>query len=365
MHNDPTDEFDNLDESNEEDFDDFDDNDEAVGFWAFDETDDPQLGFSAQLLCHRCNVYTWHQLMDIFTNRRSVKYDSKDGKAYADPHIDRWRIWMCGGCETLVAQQENHSKMVDRPLDPWEWEDDEYHHPPPPRPSERPTKPYYKMPPKIWELYRQSNAAYNAGAFLLASGGVRALLEAICMNKGANALLGSDGQPVENLEKKIKVLQPLMPPDSFEHLDAIRHLGNDGLHKQRSFIQTLNKTHNRYPADGQCAHTSRSRPELPSSPGKSLGPTTQIRSFSAPQACVPCSKQSATKDQSLRAVKSKRALIQNWQCYDPMWAMPLSIPCATSTSWAITQCMRPPAPNRAMWRKPFWLLKRSSRSSMT
>jgi hypothetical protein len=206
-----------------------------VDIWAFDDSDDPQTGDLEQLFCRRCDIYTWHRLADTYMNKRLHKYDidiDNEVIVSASLHIDRWRIWMCAGCETLLAQHQDFSKGASNPQDRWGYDEDAVcHRPPLPPPHERPAKRYYNMPPKIWELYRQTVAAYNAGALILAAGGVRSLLEAVCMDKGAKDVHRADGQRPYTLEEKMQVLKNFMPQDVFDHLDAVRYLGNDGLHK--------------------------------------------------------------------------------------------------------------------------------------
>jgi hypothetical protein len=99
-------------------------------------------------------------------------------------------------------------------------------------------KSYRQAPPLIKSLYRQTINAFNIQAFHLCAGGLRALIEAVCLKKsvkGGNVLdrKSKNLKYRDNLQGKIEGLVQkgiLAPPDA-KILHKHRYLGNVALHK--------------------------------------------------------------------------------------------------------------------------------------
>lgn len=80
------------------------------------------------------------------------------------------------------------------------------------------------LPEKIKTVYSESIKAYNAGCFLLSGVGFRAVIEAVCLDKG---IKGRDlGKKIDNLTK-----QKLITENESKRLHSIRFIGNDSVHE--------------------------------------------------------------------------------------------------------------------------------------
>lgn len=80
------------------------------------------------------------------------------------------------------------------------------------------------LPPEVDRIYRETISALNAGTLILAGAGLRAIVEAICIN--ANA-------PGGNLQQKIDglVTLNLLAQPQAELLHEERYLGNSAVHE--------------------------------------------------------------------------------------------------------------------------------------
>jgi hypothetical protein len=82
----------------------------------------------------------------------------------------------------------------------------------------------HELPEPVARIYREAVIAFNAGALILAGGGLRAVVEALCKDKNVSG---------RNLEKKIDRLveQGLLAVPQAELLHEERYLGNAALHE--------------------------------------------------------------------------------------------------------------------------------------
>jgi hypothetical protein len=80
------------------------------------------------------------------------------------------------------------------------------------------------IPEPVWKMYKETIEALNANIRTLAGGGLRAVVEAICLDKNIE-----DG----NLQKKIEELakQNLLTKAQADLLHEERYLGNAALHE--------------------------------------------------------------------------------------------------------------------------------------
>ena len=80
------------------------------------------------------------------------------------------------------------------------------------------------IPDAVWKMYRETIDAFNAGVRTLAGGGLRAVVEAICIDKLINA---------PNLMQRIEELanQGLLTKAQAELLHEERYIGNAALHE--------------------------------------------------------------------------------------------------------------------------------------
>ena len=82
----------------------------------------------------------------------------------------------------------------------------------------------YLVPEPVWKMYNETIEALNANILTLAGGGLRAVVEAICLDKKIVA---------KNLQKKIEELsnQNLLTSTQADLLHEERYIGNSALHE--------------------------------------------------------------------------------------------------------------------------------------
>ncbi|PKP02543.1 MAG: hypothetical protein CVU11_11615 [Bacteroidetes bacterium HGW-Bacteroidetes-6] len=101
----------------------------------------------------------------------------------------------------------------------------------------RPTKAYRNLPIDIKKIYQETIDAYNNQLTLLTSVGIRAILEAICIDKAITEgnIKNSKGKIVisKNLDGKISGLSTKghLTSDNAEILHELRFLGNKAVHE--------------------------------------------------------------------------------------------------------------------------------------
>jgi len=100
-----------------------------------------------------------------------------------------------------------------------------------------PIKPYRGLPFNIQTIYRETIDAYNSNLNLLCGVGVRAIVEAICIDKsiieGKVKTKSGKERNSKNLDGKISGLasKGFITSDNAEVLHELRFLGNDAIHE--------------------------------------------------------------------------------------------------------------------------------------
>jgi hypothetical protein len=123
-------------------------------------------------------------------------------------------LWICAGCDSAVLEE----RYTDVSLA------NEYQSRFFPKPTSRDLHQKYfrKLPPKLRKIYLETIQAFNNELHILAAGGLRALLEGICSDKGIRG---------RNLEEKIDRMNTLLPQNIVTNLHSFRFIGNEALHE--------------------------------------------------------------------------------------------------------------------------------------
>lgn len=193
---------------------------------------DRKKGNVVRCHCNSCSRDTNHEIL------MNIKVDDDDeieNGRYSISWFDDYQIVMCRGCDTISFRQISWFSE--------DWHPDHngetiYQYP------ERKLKKsleIQRLPSEIMSLYREVIDGYNVGAHTLVAGGLRALIEAVCISKeiksGNVPKLKSDGS-VEykkkgTLEGKIYGLQEngYISTKQIDILHELRFLGNDALHE--------------------------------------------------------------------------------------------------------------------------------------
>jgi len=191
--------------------------------------------------CERCNGKTNHKIHSQLKERESFgDYDEFATES-------AWQVLRCLGCnETRFRHHVLKSEfyIVEAPPDYKEESSVEVIYP---TPQKRKPKEYANAPDVIRSLYCQTLQALNGSMPHLCAGGMRAILDAVCSDRGINEGLVLDEESPslspklrkgkeyrsENLEGKIWGLAEadLVTVKDAAVLHKHRFLGNDALHK--------------------------------------------------------------------------------------------------------------------------------------
>jgi len=99
-----------------------------------------------------------------------------------------------------------------------------------------PIKQLVNTPQNIRTIYRETIDALNSGSLILCSGGIRAIVEGVCNDKGITkgTVINGAGKSIvsKNLNGKIEGLHTAgyLTPENAAILHELRFLGNEALH---------------------------------------------------------------------------------------------------------------------------------------
>lgn len=136
-----------------------------------------------------------------------------------------YQICQCLGCESIRFRHLYYSQFDDFNHDTGEMEYNERIYPEAPK-SERAPIDTEHFPDSVQRIYQETIKAFNAGALILAGAGLRAIVEAICLEQNLKG----------NLEKKIDALvsNGLLAKPQAELLHEERYIGNSAIHEIKS-----------------------------------------------------------------------------------------------------------------------------------
>jgi hypothetical protein len=185
----------------------------------------------AKFWCNNCKTETIQKLSSMHNVKHyEGSYDANDLWDDNPPYFEecQYRFWICEGCETACLQKvilsSTDVKSNDEILGSVFY---------PSRNSSNSkadnriiTKEYYSIPKKIQLGYREAAAAYNSGLYIACAVILRALLEAICIEKGITDLVAW------GLEKKIEQLeaQKILPENVATCLNSFKFMGDQAAH---------------------------------------------------------------------------------------------------------------------------------------
>ncbi len=169
---------------------------------------------SRKLECTECSRATSH---DILHTEESGGFDEGSGIHWGSAY----HTVRCRGCDTVsFAEISWDSEHLDEDDQPIRWTT-LY----PSRGLRKPIDDYYYLPDKVREVYKETLAALSNKAPILAAIGIRAVVEAICADKGAASR--------DPLERKINLLvqNGHLASSQAEFLHLQRFMGNAAAHE--------------------------------------------------------------------------------------------------------------------------------------
>ncbi len=177
--------------------------------------------------CTICNRQTNQLVLQEVTK----KYHEEETGWWED---SAFQIIQCAGCDEISfrklynnaqAQSHTHEDTTDQELYPQRGA------------HSRPIKPYRGLPLSINTIYRETIDSFNGDLTLLCSVGVRAIIEAICLDKLISEGKVKDSSGKERVSKSLdgKIsglsLKGFLTPDNVDILHELRFLGNESVHK--------------------------------------------------------------------------------------------------------------------------------------
>jgi hypothetical protein len=189
---------------------------------------DLKVGNRSKFRCNNCKTETIQRLAATHrTTHYSGDYDPNSLWENGAPYFEEceYRLWICEGCETACLQNA-------RLADELSTIGDEIHasifYPYRDLPIEKNIVPkeYNHIPEKIEHAYKEAVTAYNTNLPVACAIILRALLEAICIEKGITDDIAW------NLIKKIEQLKikNILSDNIVDNLHAFKFMGDDAAH---------------------------------------------------------------------------------------------------------------------------------------
>lgn len=160
-------------------------------------------------------------------------------RKYSNPEDGWWeetnyQIIQCAGCEEITFRKLYNDISWQSGSDEDTTSQDLF---PQRNAQSRPLNNYRGLPNKIYAIYKETIDSFNGQLSLLSSVGVRAIIEAICLDKGITQgnVKNKVGKAItsKKLDGKIAGLaeQGLLTPGNADILHECRFLGNDAVHE--------------------------------------------------------------------------------------------------------------------------------------
>jgi hypothetical protein len=177
--------------------------------------------------CNSCVGDTWHRLLF----RQSIKIPVIEEEEIGPEEVaqntigeveERWELLQCLGCDSFTVRigkedfDDGRMYLTYLP-DRLSWQ--------------RKAREYRTIPDLIKRIYVEVVTAFNTGMPILCAGGMRALLEGMCKDKGIGKGMTSSGKVKDNLEGKINGLVKIVPENIVKNLHSVRFFGNKALHE--------------------------------------------------------------------------------------------------------------------------------------
>jgi len=179
--------------------------------------------------CIQCNRPTNNKVL----KQEKVHYREDDGGWWEETDF---QIIQCSGCDDISFRKVYTDAQIAQFA---EEGDDIYGQELFPKrgPNSISIRNFSNIPLNIKGIYRETVDAFNNEQLILCCGGLRALIEGICLDKGVKGIIKKDKKGSDylqsNLEGKIEGLSEkgYLTKDSAASLHELRFLGNEALHE--------------------------------------------------------------------------------------------------------------------------------------
>jgi hypothetical protein len=174
-------------------------------------------GKRLKMPCRICKVKTNHELLAVYHQQHVVDEDD-DGRPIFWEDIES-RFWICLGCEAASLEEvwwpEGIKDVGSSTFYPRNSSND------------RAIKDFVQLDKKLQQVYKEVILSFNEKLLMLCAMGLRALLEAICINKGINDSVAW------GLEAKLQKLEEEqhLPSNIVEGLHSFKFIGDSAVHR--------------------------------------------------------------------------------------------------------------------------------------
>ncbi|NJB72920.1 hypothetical protein GGR42_003418 [Saonia flava] len=182
-------------------------------------------------ICSTCKRETNHEILS------EEKYNYSEETGWWEDH--RYQIIQCKGCDTIsfrkLYSDAASGGAIEHGINPWTQELF-----PKRTLTSLPIKNLLNTPQNIKKIYRETIDAFNNGQSILCSGGLRAIIEGVCKQRGISkgeVDNGKGGKKMSNgLDGKIEALASngFLTQENANILHELRFLGNAALHELSS-----------------------------------------------------------------------------------------------------------------------------------
>jgi hypothetical protein len=182
------------------------------------ETVNASQGKEHWLPCSKCGNDTCHKVLQSVETSKTYE---PDGIWVAE----QYEIVQCQGCKTISFRADSQcSENTSHDDDGNEYLDHKVEIYPGRIAGRHKLRDYYFLPANIQNIYEETHAALCNRIRVLASVGIRALIEVVCKDQNATG---------DNLEKRIDSLVVLgtLTKDGAEILHSLRIMGNEAAHE--------------------------------------------------------------------------------------------------------------------------------------
>ena len=174
--------------------------------------------------CNLCSRPTNQKVL----NEQKTSYED-EGSWWEEDHF---QIIQCGGCDEISFRKLHTDAQIDH------FEGAYLQELYPKRgPNSIPIKSHSNLPINVKSIYRETIDAFNNEQLVLCCGGLRALIEGICLDKSIKGIVLKNKKGEDylksNLEGKIEGLSErgFLTAENAESLHELRFLGNEALHE--------------------------------------------------------------------------------------------------------------------------------------
>jgi len=184
-------------------------------------SDGPQE--TKRIFCNTCKGLTNHLLRTRNLFLEQI-YDDFDEEVFGF-HEHRYSLWSCAGCTAPTLEWQMGPPSSDNE----EWEEFAFGYFPPREKDSIQRKRFRNLKPELSLLYGEVVTCFNSDCLLLCTIGLRALIEAVCKDKG---VAGRD------LKDRISGLIKFLPSlNLIEALHDFRLAGNDAVHELQALTR--------------------------------------------------------------------------------------------------------------------------------